>query len=250
MKRSTTVLLLTVYAALFAGCSNKPSDETTRNLVSQYLEQSPSMTGGLKVPKEKIKVSNSYDKDGRKVMVVRVGGMVCDMPVIKGDKDWMATGISCNGSVYTPEEAAQEQKKEGLEYYEKAGDELKKKGPQKVGAVQVDSITVKGDTVTIETSVPGVTAAQLDEKKKAVIANEAQNSVLADYCNDDRKGPMIKAGATFIANLKAADKTPILTASADKAKCETYFSKHPVVSAVDNQAFPAAPAPPAPSEMK
>src|SRR5690242_19712311 len=114
MKLAST-LSLCLAAALLAGCSNKPSDETTRDLVSQYLSQNSSMTGGLKVPKEKIRISNSYEKEGRKVMVVQVGGMVCDMSVIKTDKDWMATGISCNGSVYTQEEAAQEMKKEALE---------------------------------------------------------------------------------------------------------------------------------------
>lgn len=76
-----------------AACSSKPSEKEVKELAQQYLASMPFGGGGG----SEIKVIKSYVKDGNVVMVIQSGNMICDMPMMKTDKGWIARGISCGG---------------------------------------------------------------------------------------------------------------------------------------------------------
>lgn len=91
---------------LLMGCSSGPNKSEAINLAYSYLNN---MVPGIE--KNEISILKSHEKDGDIVVTVQAGGMLCDMPTIKGKDGWIARGINCNGQFESQEKAAIRSKK-------------------------------------------------------------------------------------------------------------------------------------------
>ena len=96
------ILLVSLIACInIIGCSKGPSNKKASNLAFNYLS---GMIPGI--TENEISILNSLEKNGNTIIVVQAGGLLCNMPVLKGNDGWIATGISCNGKFEPPDKAA------------------------------------------------------------------------------------------------------------------------------------------------
>lgn len=96
--RVANLFVLLVALVTLVGCSKGPSNKDASGLALSYLTgMAPGIT------EKDISILKSFEKEGNTIVVVQAGGMLCDMPVIKGKDSWIARGISCNGQFETKE---------------------------------------------------------------------------------------------------------------------------------------------------
>lgn len=69
----------------------KPSDKLVKNIAAQYNIGFM----GMKPFVQDIHIIKNYEKDGKLHYILQVDKMVCDMPMLKVNSKWIATGINC-----------------------------------------------------------------------------------------------------------------------------------------------------------
>jgi hypothetical protein len=191
-----------------------------------YFTQGQS-SGGALVKEDMIKVLKSYEKEGAPVMTFQVGGMICDMPVLETEQGWISRGISCNGSVYTPEQAHQAKKDQYLDAFRKQAESNKTNPPPPVNGEQITGIRVDGDHVFIEVTIvdvgtsSDVEPAQLEEWKRNIDVEFAKI-----FCSDKDSRDILGYDIEFVYNFIASDKTPITVSTIDKDRCKLAASNY------------------------
>lgn len=88
--KSLRFISLMGLVGLFTGCGG-PSDAAVKNIAYQYMG---SMMKNLK--ESEIRINNSYENNGKTVMILEIRNMICEMPMIETQKGWQATGINCS----------------------------------------------------------------------------------------------------------------------------------------------------------
>ena len=63
-----------------------PPEDIVKNIASQYIYE----------PKSSITLVDSYEKEGKQIQILRTARGVCEMPMIKANGEWIATGIECH----------------------------------------------------------------------------------------------------------------------------------------------------------
>lgn len=65
-------------------------------LVTQHIVKEL-FTNYKTVDENKIEIVDSYKSKGHTVYIIKVDNMICEMPVIKSNDGWYASGLSCEG---------------------------------------------------------------------------------------------------------------------------------------------------------
>ena len=91
-KKYILKIILVVIITVLTGCSNKPSDDTTKNIAIQYGKGMFNLSD--------IDIIKSYEKDGKTVMILQINKAVCEIPMIEIKGNWTGTGFSCQGTPY------------------------------------------------------------------------------------------------------------------------------------------------------
>jgi hypothetical protein len=214
--KKTTFLL--IYCCFVLGaCSAKPDEKTTKNIALQYIKNmSP-----IEITTDKIKILKSYEKEGNRVMVLQVGGMLCDMPMIKTDKEWVARGISCNGPIFTPEELKAEKKKiflkDHAEWMKKSNMEVPKSISEKTYYI---GGRIEGDTITEQYRFKNKKRADYDNEDWN-IAVEAYSGVDKELCDINKE--FIENGVNYKNEHYTADNELIGIAEFNENTCKEYL---------------------------
>jgi len=116
-------LILAVASTIFLSGCGKPPKDITEKIAFNYVG---SMGGGL-LELSDIKYLSAASKDGGYLVNIQAGDALCEMQMIKGDKEWLAKGISCNGSFLSPEKIAPRKKKVFTELIKKQAAETNAK---------------------------------------------------------------------------------------------------------------------------
>ena len=216
---------------LIAGCKSGPDNNTTKSLAMSYFSQGMG-TGGVTVKEDMIQVLKSYEKEGAPVMTFLVGGMICDMPVLETEQGWIARGLSCNGSIYTPAQAQQIKKDQYLDSFRMEAEKLKTNPPAPVNGVQATGMRVESDQVFVEvTIIETGTAGDLESVQLEETLRNMDVEMVAQICSDKNLRDAMGYGIEMVYNIVAADKTPIAAVSVDKDKCDAaagnYFGLNP-----------------------
>ena len=69
--------------------NSKPSDKIVKNIANYYRINYSDISD--------IKIVKSYEDKGKIVYILNIKRSICEMPMIKIDEEWIATGISCQG---------------------------------------------------------------------------------------------------------------------------------------------------------
>ena len=101
----TKICVLLCCVAFISGCGKPPKD-VARKMTLDYVIS----MGGEDLQLEDIKYLSAYAKDGGYTVNMQAGEALCEMPMIKGEKEWMAKGINCNGSFLTGEKKVERRK--------------------------------------------------------------------------------------------------------------------------------------------
>jgi len=100
MKRTFILLVLLLTCINLVGCSKGPSNKIASKLAVNYLS---GMIPGITA--EEIDIVDTVEIGGNTTVLVRAGGMFCDMPVIKNNGTWEVGTMSCYGQFEPPERA-------------------------------------------------------------------------------------------------------------------------------------------------
>jgi predicted metallopeptidase len=79
-----TIIIYVVYQN-----SLKPSDKIVKNIADQYNINYSELSD--------IEIIKSYEDKGKIVYILNIKKSICEMPMIQINKEWFATGISCQG---------------------------------------------------------------------------------------------------------------------------------------------------------
>uniref|UniRef100_UPI004047E275 hypothetical protein n=1 Tax=Aliarcobacter sp. TaxID=2321116 RepID=UPI004047E275 len=69
--------------------SLKPSDKIVKNIAVKYNINYSKLSD--------IEIIKSYEDKGKIVYILNIKKSICEMPMIQINKEWVATGISCQG---------------------------------------------------------------------------------------------------------------------------------------------------------
>jgi hypothetical protein len=215
--RNLALAVLSLF--LVIGCSPAPDDETAKSLAMSYLSEG---FGFDQVPVEKdmIKILKSFEREGAPVMTFQVGGMICDMPVLKTDQGWIARGISCQGSIYTPEQLYKKKKDQYLEKFREEAEQLKTKPPVSQGGPQTTGMHVENDNVFYEvTFFKTASVNEFEPSRLKEIRRDLDAKIQQDVCTNGRYRDGINHGIKVTYTILASDKTELVSVSIDKEKC-------------------------------
>lgn len=81
----SAIFIIGIGTLIYKGTTNPPED-IVKNIASQYTYE----------PVASITLVNSYEKEGKQVQILRTATSICEMPMIKANGEWMATGIECH----------------------------------------------------------------------------------------------------------------------------------------------------------
>lgn len=82
-------IILLIAGYFIYGILTQPSDEVVKNIASNYNVVYAKTTD--------INILKSYEEKGKLVYILNIKGMICEMPMLKVDDEWIATGIDCRG---------------------------------------------------------------------------------------------------------------------------------------------------------
>lgn len=211
MKRVLTIFAVLVVTVGLIGCGKPPKD-TARKIALNYLERD-----GLIL--DDIKYLSAYSKDGGYTVNIQAGDALCEMPMIKGDKDWMAKGISCNGQFLSPEKVTERKKARFSEALKKEMAEANAKGPRTLeNGIRFDKFTFDGTRFSIQMTSPRK-AAELTDKD----IDEGKNSMAAylktKQCEDPNSRNAMAVGIIYGADMNSIDGKPILSVTVSDKDC-------------------------------
>ena len=122
MKKIIFALLAVVLTLTLVGCGKPPKD-VAQKIALNYING----MGGEYVELGDIKYLSAASKDGGYLVNIQAGDALCEMQMIKGDKEWLAKGISCNGSFLSSDKIAPRKKTVVTKLIQKQVDETKAK---------------------------------------------------------------------------------------------------------------------------
>jgi len=175
MRKSIIVFAFVSAMITVAGCSKGPNKNDATGLAIGYLSN---MVPGI--TKDEISILKTFEKDGDTIVVVQAGGMLCDMPVIKGKDGWLARGISCSGQFESPEKAAV-RKKNAISTKLKAEiNESNKKLPKEEDGLKTDKMLFENNTIILKLTLLEYNSSDI----KTTFINEKKNNWTGMLCSD------------------------------------------------------------------
>jgi hypothetical protein len=123
MKKLHFTLLGAALTLTLVGCGKPPKD-VAQKIALNYVN---GMGSGAYMELADIKFLSAASKDGGYLVNIQAGDALCEMQMIKGDKEWMAKGISCNGAFLSSEKTMERKKIVVTKLIQKQADETKTK---------------------------------------------------------------------------------------------------------------------------
>lgn len=205
MKRSVAVIVVMAVALALSGCGKPPKDVARKMVLSYFPNEYLTL--------DDIKYLSAYSKEGGYVVNIQAGDALCEMSMIKGDKEWMAKGISCNGRFLSPEKVAEHKKAQIIEALKKTAADANAKGPQTVpNGVRIEKYVFDGSRYSFLMTSPVKAADASPEAAKAIAAK-----FVSDKCNDPKAREVMDLGIKFGLDVNSSDgKSLISVTVADK----------------------------------
>jgi hypothetical protein len=101
MHRASYISLVSLFVCINVfGCSKGPGSKEASTLAFNYLS---GMIPGI--TQKEINILGTLELEGDTIVIVKAGGMYCDMPVIKSNGRWATGAMSCYGQFEPPEKA-------------------------------------------------------------------------------------------------------------------------------------------------
>ena len=215
MYRIIVTFFALIACASLVACSKKPSNEVAKKLAQEYLS---GMVPGIS--EEEISVKETVEKEGKTIVVVQAGGMVCDMTVIKGKDGWKTGGVSCNGQFESPEKDADRKRNFMIANMKQSVDELNKKVPTMSadGTLRTDKYELVNNTMVVhQTNVMAnagaATAKEIEDKR-------------ADYLSKAcvKYKELVTSGINYEYDVKDKDGKPLIKHLINNETCSKYLS--------------------------
>lgn len=208
MKRVFITLVIFIVTVGLTGCGKPPKD-ITRKMVLNFFP-------GAELTLDDIKYLSAYSKDGGYVVNIQVGDALCEMPMIKGDKEWIAKGISCNGEFLSPEKKATRKKVRIIESLKKEVVDLNAKGPKTLdNGVRIEKYSFDGSRYSVKMTSPLKPSAFTQEVK-----NKLTSKMTEDFCLKPEIQDIVSVGLTYGADVYSTDGTPIFTMTVGNYDCQ------------------------------
>jgi hypothetical protein len=152
-----------------SGCGKPPKD-VAQKIALNYIND---MGSGTYVELSDIKYLSAASKDGGYLVNIQAGDALCEMRMIKGEKEWMAKGISCNGDFLSREKTVERKKVVFTKLIQKEVDKTKAKEiTNKNGTTTKYIFDGKRYALVLNTQAPATDVP--NEKKKEVADNFTQ----------------------------------------------------------------------------
>ena len=81
------------------------------------------------IEKDDISILKSYQKDADTIVVLKAGGIICEMPLIESKNGWIGRGINCDGQFESPKKAEARRKKKVIAEITASIEETNRKSP-------------------------------------------------------------------------------------------------------------------------
>jgi|GEM_PF-532179 len=208
MKRVFITVVIFILTVGLAGCGKPPKD-VSRKIALNYLVRNELIL-------DDIKYLSAYEKDGGYTVNIQAGDALCEMPMIKGDKEWIGKGISCNGT-FIPEQKRKERKKARIiESLKKEVIDLNAKGPKTLeNGVRIEKYAFDGSRFSFKMTSPLKPSAFTQAVKNKLISQMTE-----DFCLKPEIQDIISAGLTYGTDLYSTDGTPVFTVTVGDYDCQ------------------------------
>jgi len=226
--KSVLILYVIMMSVVQSGCSKGPNDKLSIDFAYQYLKD---MVPGIE--RNEIYVLKSYEKEGNIVIVIQSGGMLCDMPVIKGknDKgleDWIARGIKCTGEFESAEKARVRKRKMLIANLKKEAEVENKRSPYIVEtdkSLRHDKVEFDENSLMIRYyfTLINVTPEVAKKTSKKEI-DQARVLAQKEYCNQDYFIKNLRLGLQFNFIMRDTGGNSIFDFSLNSDICKKYIS--------------------------
>ena len=208
MKRVFVTFAIFIITVGLAGCGKPPKD-VTRKMVLNYFP-------GAELTLDDIKYLSAYSKDGGYVINIQAGDALCEMPMIKGDTEWIAKGISCNGEFLSSEKKAVRKKARIIESLKKEVVDLNAKGSKTLdNGVRIEKYAFDGSRFSFKMTSPLKPSSFTQEVK-----NKLTSRMTEDFCLKPENQDIVSVGLTYGTDIYSTDGTPILTVTVDDYACK------------------------------
>ncbi len=214
--RSLKWVIIAVVLLLLLACTKAPGKKEATDLAYQYLTN---IAPGIE--KNEISILKSYEKDADTIMVVQAGGMLCDMPVIKGKDGWIARGMRCEGQFESAEKAEARRIKRRVAETAKDIEELNKKVPYvdpEASNVRYDKFEFDTATRTVRTRVTRTDITRADIGIKG--PKEFEQYYISSLCSDPQALPFFNDGFARKLILRGKDGEIIAEVTVNKDICK------------------------------
>jgi len=196
MKKVLAIFFVVLMAVGLTGCGKPPKD-VARNIALSYVRS----MGGEWLTKDDIKYLSAYSKEGGYVVNIQAGDALCEMQMIKGDKEWMGKGISCNGQFLSAEKIAEHKKAAFADAFKKYVVSENAKGPQAVdNGGRVEKYSFDGTRLSLLLTLPIKATEFTDEMKKKITSNFINRK-----CGIPEAREAASVGITFGIDLNSSD---------------------------------------------
>ncbi|MBI5892542.1 MAG: hypothetical protein HZB79_02640 [Deltaproteobacteria bacterium] len=208
LSRKLVVFVLFAFIVGLSGCGKPPKD-VVRKMALNYLK-----SDGLIL--DDIKYLSAYSKDGGYTVNIQAGDALCEMPMIKGEKDWIAKGISCSGQFLSHEEIAKRKKALFSEELKKEVAGANAKGPQTLeNGVRIEKATFDGSRLSWLMTSP-LNAVEFTEEAKKTIMTE----LIAKLCTLPSTRNAFEAGFSYGYDINSVDGKPVLSLTINAKDCQ------------------------------
>jgi hypothetical protein len=193
MKKVLWLMVLFLVAFAVAGCGKPPKD-VARKLALSYVDDSELVLAD-------VEYLSAYAKEGGYTVNVRVGDAICEMPMIKGEKGWLAKGISCNGSFLSSEKRAERRRSRLARQIKDAVESENRKGPRTFpNGVKFEKASFDGSIYKIVLISPHESS-YFSEKFISTVKGE----IIDFYCWDDSVRQVLSAGFSYFFDISSSD---------------------------------------------
>lgn len=212
MRRISIVIASVVAFVSLVGCSKGPNNKDASNLAMNYLS---GMVPGI--TEKDISILKTFEKEGNTIVVVQAGGMLCDMPVIKGKDGWLARGISCNGQFESPEKSAERSRNAFFAMVKKDCEERNKKTPYYSDdrSVRYDKIEFENNSMIYKATMVDIAANEMSEKDK----KEENKAKIELLCSNDGSRSLLFNGITVVYDINDKNGSPLMKSIISKGDC-------------------------------
>lgn len=204
------ILIVLIFAVIIGliGCGKPPKD-VARKIVLSYFGAREELI------LEDIKYLNAYSKDGGYTVNIQAGNALCEMPMIKGDKEWVAKGISCNGQFLSPEKFKERKKVRISEEIKKEMASENAKLPKTLeNGIRIEKLTFDGTRFSGVLTSPLKATEFTDKKKKDVTAE-----IIGIKCKNPAVRDGMTVGISQGMDFTSIDGKPVLSVTVTDKDC-------------------------------